>query len=225
MSTSAVVLCAVLGVAAGPLLTRLIDQIPEGKEPLAWQRYVVWAVNGILWALVANTFHRWWVTVAYLLVSSMLLAVSVIDLQVYRIPDKIVFPFLAFSLVLLPVATRAVTTSAGDTATIMGNPPIGMVAFFVVLFIPHLIMPRGMGFGDVKLALVMGLYLGWLGGTKFDAVYLVMVALFLGCLLGVVFGLLVSLVRKKRGAFPFGPALAAAAYYVMLTSERYLPSR
>ena len=64
-----------------------------------------------------------------------------------------------------------------------------------------------MGFGDVKLALVMGLYLGWLGITKFDAFYLVLVAVFLGCLVGAVFGLLVSLVRRKRGAFPFGPAL------------------
>ncbi|MEY2455534.1 MAG: leader peptidase (prepilin peptidase) / N-methyltransferase, partial [Acidimicrobiaceae bacterium] len=98
-------------------------------------------------------------------------------------------------------------------------------AYFVVLFIPHLISPRGMGFGDVKLALVMGLYLGWLGVTKFDAFYLVLVAVFLGCLAGTVFGLLVSLVRRKRGAFPFGPALAAASFLVMLTSERYLTGR
>jgi leader peptidase (prepilin peptidase)/N-methyltransferase len=222
MSGSAVVLCAVLGVAAGPLLTKLIDQIPEGKEPLAWPRYVVWAVNGLLWALVPTTFVRWWVAIPYMLVASMLLAVSVIDLQVYRIPDKIVFPFLAFSLVLLPVASYAVTTSLSDTRTIMTNALIGMVAFFVVLFIPHLIMPRGMGFGDVKLALVMGLYLGWPSVTKFNAIYLVLVALFLGCFTGVIFGVLVNLVRRKGGAFPFGPALAAAAFYVMLTYERYL---
>src|SRR4051795_59330 len=224
MSGSAVFLCAVIGVAAGPLLTRLIDQIPPGKEPLARQRYVVWAVNGVLWALAANTFHRWWVAIAYMLVASMLLAVSVIDLQVYRIPDKIVFPFLAFSLVLLPVATRAVTTSTSDTTTIMANALIGMVSFFLVLFVPHLIMPKGMGFGDVKLALVMGLYIGWLGVTKFDAVYLVLVALFLGCFVGVIFGVLVNLLRRRGGAFPFGPALAAAAFFVMLTYDRYLPS-
>jgi leader peptidase (prepilin peptidase)/N-methyltransferase len=178
--------------------------------------------NGVLWALAANTFHRWWVVGAYLLVASMLLTVSVIDLQVYRIPDKIVFPFLAFSLVLLPIATRAVVGSNSDAVRIFLNALVGMVAFFLVLFIPHLVYPKGMGFGDVKLALVMGLYLGWLGATKFDAFYLVMVALFLGCILGVVFGLIVSAVRRRGGAFPFGPALAAAAFFVMLTSERYL---
>jgi leader peptidase (prepilin peptidase)/N-methyltransferase len=225
MEVGAVVVCAVLGIAGGPLLTKLIDRVPPDKDPLGWQRFAVWIANGVLWGLVANTFHRWWVVAAYLTVSSMLLAVSVIDLQVYRIPDKIVFPFLAGSLVFLPVATRAVVGSNSDAIRIFGNALVGMVAFFLVLFIPHLIYPKGMGFGDVKLALVMGLYLGWLGVTKFDAFYLVMVALFLGCLLGVVFGLIVSAVRRKGGAFPFGPALAAAALFVMLTSERYLTRR
>ncbi|MEY2589185.1 MAG: leader peptidase (prepilin peptidase) / N-methyltransferase [Acidimicrobiaceae bacterium] len=225
MNGAVVAACAVLGVLAGPLLTRVIDRIPSDKEPLAWPRYLVWLANGALWALVANEFHRWWVVVPFLLVASMLLVVSVIDLQVYRIPDKVVFPFLALSLVMLPIATRAVTPSNSDAVRIMTNALIGMVAYFVVLFIPHLISPRGMGFGDVKLALVMGLYLGWLGVTKFDAFYLVLVAVFLGCLAGTVFGLLVSLARRKRGAFPFGPALAAASFLVMLTSERYLTGR
>lgn len=225
MEAGAVVACAVLGMLAGPLITQLIDRVPPDKDPIGWPRYVVWLANGVAWALVANTFHRWWVVAAYLLVASMLLIVSVIDLQVYRIPDKIVFPFLGFSLLFLPIATRAVLPSNGDAVRIFGNALVGMVAFFLVLFIPHLVYPKGMGFGDVKLALVMGLYLGWLGATKFDAVYLVMVALFLGCILGVVFGLLVSLVRRKGGAFPFGPALAAAAFFVMLTSETYLTGR
>jgi leader peptidase (prepilin peptidase)/N-methyltransferase len=225
MDAAAVVVCAVLGVLAGPLLTGLIDRVPPDKDPVGWARYVIWLANAAMWALVANTFHRWWVVVAYLLVASMLLVVSVIDLQVYRIPDKIVFPFLAFSLVFLPIATRAVVASNGDAVKLVGNALVGMVAFFLVLFIPHLIYPKGMGFGDVKLALVMGLYLGWLGVTKFDAVYLVMVALFVGCITGVVFGLIVSLVRRRGGAFPFGPALAAAAFFVMLTSSRYLTGR
>jgi prepilin signal peptidase PulO-like enzyme (type II secretory pathway) len=225
MEAGAVVVCALLGALAGPLLTTIIDRVPPDKDPLGWQRYAVWVVNGVLWALVANTFQRWWVVVAYLMVSSMLLVVSVIDLQVYRIPDKIVFPFLAGSLVYLPIATRVVVGNNSDAIRIFGNALVGMVAFFLVLFIPHLAYPKGMGFGDVKLALVMGLYLGWLGVTKFDAFYLVMVALFLGCLLGVVFGLLVAAVRRKGGAFPFGPALAAAALFVMLTYDRYLTGR
>ena len=40
---------------------------------------------------------------------------------------------------------------------------IGSAAYFLLLFVTHLAYPAGMGFGDVKLALVMGLYLGWVG--------------------------------------------------------------
>ena len=77
-----------------------------------------------------------------------------------------------------------------------------------------------MGFGDVKLALVMGLYLGWLGWDPdypvAGPVRLVLYALMLGCLLGVVFGLVMRAVTKERGAFPFGPALAIGCFVVVL---------
>ena len=38
----------------------------------------------------------------------------------------------------------------------------GGAFYFVFLLVVHLIIPRGMGFGDVKLAAVMGMYVGWL---------------------------------------------------------------
>jgi prepilin signal peptidase PulO-like enzyme (type II secretory pathway) len=67
---------------------------------------------------------------------------------------------------------------------------------------------------------VMGLYLGWLGWTDLLPVAgplrLVFYALMLGCVLGVVFGLGVQVATKRRGAFPFGPALALGCYVVVL---------
>nr|MBA3289746.1 prepilin peptidase [Acidimicrobiia bacterium] len=96
---------------------------------------------------------------------------------------------------------------------------IGAVVYFLALFVPHLVYPEGMGFGDVKLALVMGLYLGWLATDRLSSVYLVVVSLMLGCVLGVVFGVAVRLVTRRDGAFPFGPALAAATVVVVVFSE------
>ena len=88
-----------------------------------------------------------------------------------------------------------------------------------MLLLPHLVYPKGMGFGDVKLALVMGLYLGWVGWTGASPVAgpirLVLYALMLGCLLGVVFGLVHAAVTRRRGEFPFGPALALACLIVV----------
>ena len=49
-----------------------------------------------------------------------------------------------------------------------------------------------------------------------------LIALFLGCLFGIGFGLAMRLIKGKGGAFPFGPALALATVYVILTFEKYL---
>ena len=97
-----------------------------------------------------------------------------------------------------------------------------MVSYFAILFLFHIVSPRGMGFGDVKLALLMGLGLGWLGASMFNAFYLVLIALFLGCVFGIVFGLTMRLIKGRGGAFPFGPALALSTVYIILTFEKYI---
>ncbi|MEY2459011.1 MAG: leader peptidase (prepilin peptidase) / N-methyltransferase, partial [Acidimicrobiaceae bacterium] len=176
-------------------------------------------VNAALWAADTNKFGTWWAVVPYAFVFSALLAVSVVDLRLFRIPDRIVFPSLLVTTVLL-VASAARLHQLGW----MKYALVGLVTYFSILFLFHIVSPRGMGFGDVKLALLMGLSLGWLGGSFFNAVYLVLIALFLGCILGIIFGLVMRLVKGKGGAFPFGPALALSCIYVILTFEKYLTS-
>jgi leader peptidase (prepilin peptidase)/N-methyltransferase len=96
----------------------------------------------------------------------------------------------------------------------------GAVAYFVLLLLPHLAYPRGMGFGDVKLAIVMGLYLGWLGWAADDQwirpLRFVLYGLMLGCFAGVVFGIGHAAVTRRRGEFPFGPALALSCAVVAI---------
>ena len=66
-----------------------------------------------------------------------------------------------------------------------------------------------MGFGDVKLGLVLGLFTGWLALDLVEAPYLAVIALFFGGIIGVVIGFVVALSRGRKAAFPFGPALCA----------------
>jgi leader peptidase (prepilin peptidase)/N-methyltransferase len=75
-----------------------------------------------------------------------------------------------------------------------------------------------MGFGDVKLAALLGLYMGWLG------VGLVPLGLFFGFALGAVVGVLLMLLRRKnrKDPIPSGPFLAAGAVIAVLVGDPIL---
>jgi leader peptidase (prepilin peptidase) / N-methyltransferase len=204
MSAGVVVLFAVLGAVAGAVvLVPALRTIPEPWEPESRVQVAIVVANAVLWALAANKFSRGWVLLPYLVVFS-------------------VFPGLAVTVVLMVIASFVVLPTASDAFTVLGYAGVGLLAYFGILFVAHIVYPRGMGFGDVKLAMLMGLGLGWVADSYASAIYLILVALIVGCVLGIVFGLLWRVVQRQGGAFPFGPALAVSAIYVILTFDRYL---
>ena len=247
-----IVACALAGLVVGWfVVARAIETLPEPNPLAAWQRVAVTIVTGALWGAIGTRLeaaprfvasgtsfvvrdanidvvttydrapHGWGFVLPTLLLAAALVAVSMIDVRTFRIPDKITFPVLAVSLVAITIG-GVQALGRHDGILHARNALIGMALYFVFLFLPHLISPRGMGFGDVKLGLVMGLYLGWFGRTFVDAVYLVLVAAFIGCVLGIVLGVAMNLVKRQGGAFPFGPALAAGTLFVIMTFDRYL---
>ncbi|MET0902541.1 MAG: A24 family peptidase [Acidimicrobiales bacterium] len=201
-----------LGVPAQPWILRA-GRSPDGPLPARWLWVEV--VTVAAFAELAVQYGETWVLAPLLLLAASLVTVSVIDLQVQRIPDRITFPTFALSVpAIVAVSVHLDATDRIPAAF------IGALAYFLFLFVTHMVYPAGMGFGDVKLAAVMGLYLGWLGWTEALPVggplRLVFYALMLGCVLGVVFGLAVQIATRRRGAFPFGPALALGCYVVVL---------
>ncbi|MBL8779054.1 MAG: prepilin peptidase [Acidimicrobiales bacterium] len=171
----------------------------------------------VLFALAGVRFGVSAVVVPFCVLFASLLVVSVIDIEHYRIPDRIVFPTLALSLPLIVV----VSLGLGLPETI-GYALVGAGTYFALLFVAHLVYPAGMGFGDVKLALVMGLFLGWLAPDPIRAITLVLFGLMIGCVVGVVVGGALALIRRKNAAFPFGPALAASTVIAVLFSNQIL---
>lgn len=201
-----------LGLPAQPWMLR---RGRRGGEALPARWLLVEVVTAAVFAELAVRYGDSSVLVPLLVLGASLVTVSVIDLQLLRIPDRITFPTLAVALPLI-VAVSIQHDSGGAIQAAL----IGSAAYFLLLFVTHLAYPAGMGFGDVKLALVMGLYLGWLGWSPAaplaGPLRLVLYALMLGCAMGVVFGLAVQLITRHRGAFPFGPALALGCLVVVL---------
>ncbi len=209
-----------LGIPAQPWILRL-GRSPDGPLPIRW----LWVelVTIAAFTELAVQYGDSWALAPLLLLATSLVTVSVIDLQVQRIPDRITFPTFLLSL----PAIAAVSLRYDSTGSLRAA-AVGALAYFLFLFATHLVYPAGMGFGDVKLAAVMGLFLGWLGWTDAYPVAgpltLVFYALMLGCILGVVFGLAVQVATRRRGAFPFGPALAIGCFIVVLFAADLRPA-
>jgi leader peptidase (prepilin peptidase) / N-methyltransferase len=166
-----------------------------------------------LFAAAAVRFGATWQLPAFCIFFASLLAVSVIDLDLFIIPNRVVYPTLFITAPLLAVAAAA-DGSWGQ----LRNAAIGGAAGFGVLLLIHVAMPRGMGFGDVRLAGVIGVMLGWLGLR-----YLVL-GLFLAFLLAAVIGivLIATRLRTRKDAVPFGPFLALGAVLAALWGHAIL---
>src|SRR5687768_13889786 len=119
------------------------ERIPAGYP-------LVEAANAVLWVVAGVRFGMSWALIPMLVLFSTLLAQSVIDLELYRLLDKITFPVLGASVVLIAAAS-----ALEDDPTRVGLAVAGAVGYCLFLGIPAVIMPRGMGLGDVKLALLL----------------------------------------------------------------------
>ncbi len=150
-------------------------------------------VTATLFALLALKFGASWFLLPHLVLGAALVALSVTDLYLYRIPDRIVFPTLVVSIALI------VAISSGTGSSEMIVPALaGMLGYFGLLFVVWFIYPPGIGFGDVKLALLLGLFLGWSanGEVIFAAVF-VAYALFLGCMLFALMSAVIIFARSR----------------------------
>lgn len=205
---------------------RPLDQIPvvswialRGRcrschEEIGLAYPLVEVACALLWVAAGIRFGSSWAVVPMLLLFSALLAQSVIDLETYRLLDKITFPVLAASVVLI----AGVSAVEGDPTRI-GMALAGGLAYLLVLLLPSLATRgRGMGLGDVKLAPLLGLYLGWLHPL------LILFSLVVACVAGVVVGIGVYVVRRTNAPYPFGPWLALGCIVTLLFSQWFLSS-
>jgi leader peptidase (prepilin peptidase)/N-methyltransferase len=197
-----------------PSRVELFGRVGEGASAVGRRRLLFCSVTAAALFFLA-ALH--WGASARLLPNLFLLAVlvvmSAVDLEHQLIPNRLVFPSLAVS-----VAAVAVASVVDGTPSSVRYAAVGGVAYFVGLLAAHLANPAGMGLGDVKLALLLGWFVGWSADGFGNALFLVLLALLVASLLGSVIGVAL-LVRRGRGAhYPFGPWLALGTVVVLLVT-------
>jgi leader peptidase (prepilin peptidase)/N-methyltransferase len=160
--------------------------------------FSVASVTAVVCALLAAVTGARPELVVWLLLASAAVLFATVDFAAHRLPDVLTL-LAAAALALLGVA--AVLPGAGGswTSALLGSLILG--ACYFVLFL----ISRGFGFGDVKLAVVLGAVLGWYGWA------IVLIGTFAGYLLGALYGIGLMLAGRadRTSRIPFGPFLLA----------------
>jgi leader peptidase (prepilin peptidase)/N-methyltransferase len=213
----AITMLAVLGAGVGAGLTRALADVSyrrpeERNKPLP--RHTWWLVIAVALAWASLTFRlgghgQWSLLPAYLYLGAIGAALTFIDLDVHRLPDLIVLPSYPIAFVLLFVPTVV----TGQWGALLRAVLAGL-ALYLGYLVLALVSPGGggLGFGDVKLAGVLGLLLGWLGWGP--AVVSVFAAFVTGGVIALILLLAGRASRSSRIAF--GPSMILGAWVALM---------
>ncbi|GIF12586.1 prepilin peptidase [Actinoplanes teichomyceticus] len=174
--------------------------------PISARYPLVEAGTAVLFVAVAARFGWSWALPGYLYLAAVAIALALIDLDVMRLPDRIVRPSYPVAAALLVPAALL----TGDPGALLR----GALAAGLLYLIYRVLALWGMGRGDVKLAPLLGLHLGWLG---WGAVAVgTLGAFLLGGLVAAVLLLVRAVGRKSR--VPFGPYMLAGAFLAVFAA-------
>ncbi|MEA2486862.1 MAG: leader peptidase (prepilin peptidase) / N-methyltransferase [Actinomycetota bacterium] len=143
-----------------------------------------------------------------------LVVLTAIDVDTHKLPSRIIYPaFIAGAIGLVIVAAID-----GSFHRLVGA-GLGALMFGGFLFIVAFIYPAGMGLGDVRLAFLLGLFLGYQGGPGLTGA-----GMFLSFLLGGVGGIVTVIAQKggRKTALAFGPYLALGTVVAIFVGQRLL---
>ena len=190
-------------------------------EPISARYPMVELGTGLLFFVVAlplaghvaavqptvNTVASGLVLVAYLYLAAISVALTFIDIEHHRLPNAIVAPAYAVGAALL--GTAGILT--GDYTALL-RAVIGAGAVGLAYFLISVLWKGGMGMGDVKLAGVLGLFLGWSGWGS------LITGALLAFIFGGIFGVVLILLHKstRKSGIPFGPWMVLGAWVGVL---------
>ena len=251
MSTVVTIIAVAVGLAVGSFLNVCIDRLPQKASLVSGRSHcdscgrqltpaelvpvasylllkgrcrtcgariplrivLVEAATGALFGVLFAIYGATAVSAVLAIYGCILLVVFVIDLDHKLILNVVVYPSSILALLVAAVILPPWLGAVGPIPLV--NALLGAVTGFGLLFVIALVAKGGMGWGDVKFAAFMG------AATGFP---LVIVALFVGIVVGGLVGVLLLVTGKKarKQGIPFGPFLAIGTMAAMLWGQQML---
>jgi leader peptidase (prepilin peptidase)/N-methyltransferase len=173
----------------------------------------IWCASGALFAfagLVAGTEVA--LLAAYLVVAGTSIVLFVTDIDHKLIPNRVLYPATAVTAALLVVG--AIIEGRTDRLV---PAALGGLGYFAALFLVYLVARGGFGFGDVKLALLLGIV------TAFQSQRTALLAVFFTGVIGGIPAIVLLVTRRARGSdeMPYGPPMLAGAWVALVFGEAF----
>ncbi len=189
-------------------------------KPISFQYPLVELFAGFLFVLILNytlgaqlfNFENVFNLMFLIIISCFLIVIFVYDLKHYIIPDKVIYP----AIIIAIIYNISYFLFVIDNSSLLIQSSISAFAA-AVFFLLIVLISRGrwMGVGDIKLAFLLGLVLGWPN---------ILVALFLAFFLGAIIGIGLIIFGKKtlKSEVPFGPFLVFGTFLALFWGEKAL---
>jgi len=201
---------------------KAIDNIPilsylllKGKcrqcgEKISIRYPIVEFLSGVIYLLIFLVYGRSGQSIIYALLSSALIIISFIDLDKQIIPDEISLPGIIIGFIL-SIFVPYISYFNSILGIIIG----GGIIFLIALAGLAIFKKEAMGGGDVKLAAMIGAFIGW----KY-----IIISLFIGFFIGAIAGILLILskIKSRDDMVPFGPFIALGSLITILWGENIL---
>jgi leader peptidase (prepilin peptidase)/N-methyltransferase len=192
-----------------PVLSYLLQRgkCKHCQAPISARYPIMETVTGLLSMLVAIKFGFVWLTLAVLVLTWALVALTMIDVDHQLLPDDITLPLLWLGL-LVNTQGWLVPLESAVWGAIIGYGLLWSVYWLFKLATGK----EGMGFGDFKLLGALGAWLGWQALPQ-----IILLSSLVGAIVGI--SLIVIKGRDKNVPIPFGPYLAAAGFIALIWGD------
>lgn len=172
------------------------------KEKISPRYMVAELVCAVAFMVIVYRFDVSLVALRYLVLACMLLGLSLVDLEIYEIPDRFIIGGILWWVVTVPLMEEAKTELISG---LIGGFAVGGGMLLLAILFDKITGKESLGGGDIKLFFMTGLYLGpWV--SLFN--------LILACFFGILF---VALLKQKK--IPFGPAISLAVIVSILVGS------
>lgn len=183
------------------------------KEKISSRYAIVELLTGILFLIVFNKFYLDISTVYYLVLTSILIIITFIDIDHYIIPDGLLIIGSIFAIVF-NLIFKTITIKE----SLLGSIICGGGVLAIVYLIEFIVKKEVMGGGDIKLFAMIGLFLG-IKNSLLSA----LISVYVGAIFGIIM-IIYSKIKKSEfnSMIPYGPFISIATFVVMLYGDNII---